>query len=137
MHTVLLAIHRWLPYFKLYKLVIFTDNAMVNRSLRRRSVRGPAMVPLCKITDIAALHNIDIYTQWIPALKNALADLLSRRNFAKPANQFPLLTQEPLAEIHQSHGTQTSAFPESQPATSGGALAQITDEHTKQLAVAM
>ena len=47
-----------------------------------------------------------------------LADLLSRRDFAKLANQFPLLAQEP--ETHRNHGTMTSTSPASQPATSGG-----------------
>ena len=135
MHTVLLAIQRWLPYFKLHKLVIFTDNATVYHGLRRRSVRGPAMDPLRKITHIAALHNIDIHAQWIPTHENALADLLSRRNFAKLANQFLLLAQEP--ETHLNHGIQTSAFPESQPATSGWASAKIPDKHMKRPAVAM
>ena len=45
MHTVLLAIQRWLPHFKLHKLVIFTDNATVYHSLRRRSRAGSCHGP--------------------------------------------------------------------------------------------
>ena len=93
------------------------------------------MGPLRKITHIAALHNIDIHARWIPTHKNALADLLSCRNFTKLANQFPLLAQEP--ETHRSHGMPILASPASQPATSGGASAQIPDEHTKQPVRAM
>ena len=93
MHTVLLAIQRWLPRFRHHRLVIFTDNTTVFHGLSRRSVRGPAMDPLRKITLCAAQQDIDIYPQWIPTLENILADLLSRRDFNKLANLFPLLTQ--------------------------------------------
>lgn len=135
MHIVLLAIQRWLLYFGLYELVIFTDNTTVYHGLRRHSVQGPAMDPFRKITYLAALHNIDIHAQWIPTHENTLADLLSRRDFTKLANQLPLLTQEP--NTRQSHATLTSASLALQPATSSGASVQIPDKHTKQPAIAM
>ena len=134
MHTVLLAKQRWIPYFKLDKQVIFNDNATVYHGLCCHTVWGPAMDPLPKITHIAALHNINIHALYLHMHKNALANLLSRHNFPKLANQFPLLAPEQLAAIPQSHGTQTSAFPELQPATNGSTSAQIPDEHMKQLA---
>ena len=131
MHTVLVALQRWLPYFEHHQLVIFTDNTTVFHGLRRRSARGPAADPLRKITLLAALHDIDIHARWIPTHQNTLADLLSRRDFNKLANMFPLLAQEPTPgpETHPSPGTPTLAFPASQPATYGGASAQTPGEH--------
>ena len=130
MHIVLQAMQCWLLHFKVHKLVIFTDNTMVYHGLRRRSVWGPAMDPLRKITLFAALHNIDLHVQWIPTHENALADLLSRRDFTKLTNLFPLLAQEPLLGTRRIPGTWTLAFLASQPAISGRASAQIPDEHT-------
>ena len=111
------------------QLVIYTDNTTVLHGLNHRSVRGPAADPLRKITLLAALHDIDIHARWIPTHENTLADLLSRRNFNKLANQFPLLAQEPLPKTHRSPGTLTSASPAAQPATYGGASARTPGEH--------
>ena len=121
---------RWLLHFKLHKLVIFTDNTTVYHGLRRRSVRGPDLDPLRKITLFAALHNIDLHARWNPTHENALTDLLSRRDFTKLTNLFPLLAQEPLSETRRIPSTRTLASLASQPAISGGASAQIPDEHT-------
>ena len=71
MHTVLLANQRQLQCFKHYKLVIFTDNTTVLGGLRYRSVRGPAMDPLCKVAPLAALYDsnlptVDPYTREYP-----------------------------------------------------------------------
>ena len=93
MHTVLLVIQHWLPLFRHHRLVIFTDNTTVFHGLSHRSVRGPAMDPLRRITLCAALQDIDICPQWIPTHENTLADLLSRRDFNKLADLFPLLAQ--------------------------------------------
>ena len=94
MDTVFLAIQRWLPRFRHYRLVIFADNTTVFHGPSRRSVQGPAMDPLRKITHCAAQQDIDIYPQWIPTHENILADLLSCRDFNKLADLFPLLTQK-------------------------------------------
>lgn len=98
MHTVLLALQRWGAHFAHCRLIIHTDNTTVSNGLRRRSVRGDSMEPLRSITLFAAHNDIEIQTRWIPTNENTLADLLSRRNFDKIAEQFPLLAQpeEPL-----------------------------------------
>ena len=136
MHTVLLAMQRWYSYFEHHQLVIFTDNTTVFHGLCHHSVRGSAMDPRRKITLLAAVHDIDIQARWIPTHENTLADLLSRRDFAKLANLFPLLAQEPSPpaslETHPNPGTPTLASPVSQPVTYGGASAPIPDEHTTQ-----
>ena len=92
---MLLAMQRWYSYFEHHQLVIFTDNTTVFHGLCHRLVRGSAMDPRRKITLLAAVHDIDIQARWIPTHENTLADLLSRRDFAKLANLFPLLAQEP------------------------------------------
>ena len=135
MHTVLVALQRWLPYFEHHQLVIFTDNTTVFHGLRRHSARGPAADPLRKITLLAALHDIDIHGRWIPTHQNMLADVLSRRNFNKLANMFPLLAQKPTPETHRSLGIPILAFPASQPATYGGASARTPGEHIDRKSV--
>ena len=75
MHTVLLVNQRQLPCFKHYKLVIFTDNTTVLGGLRYRSVRGPAMDPLCEVAPLAALYDSNLPTV-IPTHENILADLV-------------------------------------------------------------
>ena len=80
MHTVHLTTKRWLPHFRHHRLVIFTDNTTVFHGLSRRSMRGPAIDPLRKITLCVALQDIEICPQWIPMHENTLADLLSRRD---------------------------------------------------------
>ena len=136
MDTVLLAMQRCYSYFEHHQLVIFTDNTTVFHGLCHRSVRGSAMDPLRKITLLAAVHDIDIQAQWIPTHENTLADPLSRRDFAKLANLFPLLAQEPnppsSLETHPNPGTPTLASPVSQSVTYGGASAPIPDEYTTQ-----
>ena len=137
MHTVLLAIQRWLPLFSHDQLIVFIDNSTVFHGLQRRSVRRSAMDPLRKITLLAALHNVDIQAQWLPTHENTLADLLSRRNSSKLADLFPLLAQEPLTEIPQNLGTPILVSPALLPIISGGASAPTQDEHTAPRAEAM
>ena len=139
MHTVLLAIQRWLPLFSHDQLIVFTDNSTVFHELQRRSVRGPSMDPLRKTTPPAAPHDPDVHAQWIPTHENTPADLLSRRNFSnlKLADHFPLLAQEPLTEIPQNLGTPILVFPALPPVISGGASAPTHDEHTIPRAEAM
>ena len=136
MHTVLLALRRWHKHFANCRLIIHTDNTTVLSGLRRHSVRGSAMEPLRNITLCAAHHDIEMHAKWIPTHENILADLLSRRDFDKIANQFPRLAQEPLHGTHQSHGTQILASTAQLPATFGGDSAQIPDEPMTQHAVA-
>ena len=136
MHTVLLALQRWHIHFADCRLIIHTDNTTVFSGLRRHSVRGSAMEPLRNITLCAAHHDIEIHPKWIPTHENTLADLLSRRDFNKIADQFPCLAQKPSHGTHRSHGTQILASTAQPPATSGGDSAQIPDEPTIQHAAA-
>ena len=68
---------------------------------------------------------------YVPSQENLLADLLSRRDFKKLANSFPLLTQ-PMTVTRRHPGTTTSTYPASPPATSGGASAPILDVHMER-----
>jgi hypothetical protein len=53
---------------------------------------GVAMEPLREITLLAALDEITFSAHWVPPGDNLLADLLSRRQFAKIAEIYPLLS---------------------------------------------
>jgi hypothetical protein len=93
MLAILTAFRLWLPEFSGGKhIAIHTDNTAVYHGLNKRSMRGPAMEPLREITLLAALHDITFSAHWIPTSDNLLADLLSRRQFAKIADLCPLLS---------------------------------------------
>ena len=79
---------RLLPFFERHQLAVVT-NTTVFYDLRRRSVGGPAMGLLRKITLLATLHDINIHARWIPTHENTLADLLSRRDLASLLTFFP------------------------------------------------
>jgi hypothetical protein len=92
MLAILTAFRLWLPKFSCKHIAIHTDNTAVYHGLNKRSMRGPAMEPLREITLLAALHDITISVHWLPTKDNLLADLLSRRQFAKIAEICPLLS---------------------------------------------
>ncbi|KAA8914381.1 hypothetical protein FN846DRAFT_751187, partial [Sphaerosporella brunnea] len=83
MLAVLTAFRLWLSKFSCKHIAVHTDNTAVYHGLHKRSIRGPAMDPLREITLLAALHDITFTAHWIPTKDNLLADLLSRRQFAK------------------------------------------------------
>jgi hypothetical protein len=130
MLAVLTAFRLWLPKFSGKNIAIHTDNTAVYHGLNKRSMRGPAMEPLREITLLAALHDITFSAHWISTSDNLLADLLSRRQFAKIADLCPLLSQN-LMPTHRRISSATplrtgmpmSASLASPPATSGGASA--------------
>jgi hypothetical protein len=93
MLAILTAFRLWLPKFSGGKhIAIHTDNTAVYHGLLKRSIRGPAMEPLREIILLAALHDITFSAHWISTADNLLADLLSRRQFAKIAELCPLLS---------------------------------------------
>ena len=61
MHTVPIAMQRWLLFFTNHQLVVSTDNSTVLQGLLRRSVQGFAIDPLCTSTLLsvssATVHN--------------------------------------------------------------------------------
>jgi hypothetical protein len=92
MLATLTAFRLWLPGFSGKHIAIHTDNTAVYHGLNKRSMRGPAMDPVGEITLLAALHDITFSAHWIPTADSLLADLLSRRQFAKIAELCPLLS---------------------------------------------
>jgi hypothetical protein len=106
MLAILTSFKLWTAAFSGKHITIHTDNTAVYHGLNKRSIRGPAMEPLREITLLAALHDITFAAQWIPTKDNLLADLLSRRQFAKIVEICPLLT-----------GPQPKKCPPTQPIT--------------------
>jgi hypothetical protein len=141
MLAILTAFRLWLPKFSSKHIAIHTDNTAVYHGLNKRSIRGPAMEPLREITLLAALHDITFFAHWIPTSENILADLLSRRQFAKIADLCPLLAQnlqptQPSSTTHLKTGTPMLASLGLQPAISGGASAPIHGAPTQLPATA-
>jgi hypothetical protein len=143
MLAILTAFRLWLSQFSGKHITIHTDNTAVYHGLNKRSMRGPAMEPLREITLLAALHDITFSAHWIPTSDNVLADLLSRRQFAKIADLCPLLSQnlqptrsQTSSATHQRTGMPMLASLASPPAISGGASAPTHDAPMQPLATA-
>ena len=129
MNAVLVALRLWGEHFTHSRLVVHTDNSVVFHGLQHWTTRSSAISPLREIALLSAKQDIQIQPIWIPSQENLLADLLSRRDFKKLANTFPLLTQH---TIHRHPGTKTSTSPALLPATFGGVSAPTPDGHMEQ-----
>jgi hypothetical protein len=101
------------------------------------------MEPLREITLLAALHDITFSAHGIPTSDNYLADLLSRRQFAKIADLCPLLAQN--LQPTQRQTSSVTPLRTGMPmlaslalplATSGGASVPTHDAPTQLLATA-
>jgi hypothetical protein len=143
MLAILTAFRLWLSEFSCKHLAIHTGNTAVYHGLNKRSIRGPPMEPLREITLLAALHDITFSAHWIPTSDNVLADLLSRRQFAKIADLCPVLSQNLQPTRSQTSsatrpriGMPMLASLASPPAISGGASAPTHDAPTQLLATA-
>jgi hypothetical protein len=136
MLAILTAFRLWLPEFSCKHIAIYTDNTAVYHGLNKRSMRGPAMEPLREITLLAALHDITFSAHWLPTKENLLADLLSRRKFAKIADLCPLLSQNAYSATRRRTGMPMSASLALPPATCGGASAPIHVAPTQLPAIA-
>jgi hypothetical protein len=139
MLAILTGFRLWLSKFSGKHISIHTDNTAVYHGLNKRSMRGPAMEPLREITLLAALHDITFSAHWISTSDNLLADLLSRRQFAKVADLCPLLTQNSLptsSATPQRTGMPTSASLAPPLATSGGVSVPTHDAPMQLPAIA-
>lgn len=86
MMAVLHALQLWAQEFEGALLIIHGDNTGVVNGLQNLSIRGPALKPLQEIAMILALHDIVIESRWLPSEENLLADILSRGQWAKLAD---------------------------------------------------
>jgi hypothetical protein len=57
------------------------DNSSVVDALNKRSIKGPAIVPLQRILLVAAVSDIQILPFWIPSRENMVADAASRYDY--------------------------------------------------------
>lgn len=86
MMAVLHALQLWAPKLERTRLIIHGDNTGVVNGLQNLSIRGPALDPLREIAMILALRDIVIESIWLPSEENRLADILSRGQWTKLAN---------------------------------------------------
>lgn len=87
MGAVLHALQKWASEFEGAQLIIHGDNTSVVQGLHNLSMQGPAMSPLREIAMILALRQIVIESHWLSSEDNLLADLLSRGQWARLANE--------------------------------------------------
>jgi hypothetical protein len=101
MFAVLQALQLWLASFAGRRVHVYCDNEAVVTALRKQTIRGNAISPLRKIAMLAALHDVQLTIHWIATAENALADALSRWDWARVANMCPHLQVQELSALLQ------------------------------------
>ena len=86
MFAILHAFMLWHEIWSGGLVRIACDNSSVVDALNKRSIKGPAIVPLQRILLIAAVFDIQILPFWIPSEENMVADAASRFDYRKLAN---------------------------------------------------
>jgi hypothetical protein len=76
LRTVLTAFKLWANRWEHHKLVVFTDNKLVESALRKTSSKGaPAFMDIIQeLLLLAAAHDLILVPEWLPSAKNTLAD---------------------------------------------------------------
>jgi hypothetical protein len=86
MFAVLHAFLLWHEAWRNGKVRLACDNTSVVDAINKRSIRGPAIIPLQRIFLIAAVYDIEILPFWIPSGENVVADAASRQDYKKLAD---------------------------------------------------
>ena len=86
MLAVLHAFLLWHEAWKGGKVRLACDNSSVVDAINKRSIKGPAIIPLQRIFLIAAVYDIEILPFWIPSRENIVADAASRHDYKKLAD---------------------------------------------------
>lgn len=84
--AVLHALQKWTQEFKKARLIIHGDNTGVVNGLKSLAVCGPALDLLQNVIMILALQDIIVESYWLSSEDNSLADILSRGQWSKLAN---------------------------------------------------
>lgn len=84
--AVLHALQKWTREFEGTQLIIHGDNTGVVNGLKNLSIKGPALDPLRDAIMILALRDIVVESHWLLSEKNSLADILSRGQWQKLAD---------------------------------------------------
>lgn len=93
MMAVLQALQQWASKFEGARLIIHGNNTGVVNGLENLSIRGPALDPLREAVMILALRDIVIESRWLASKENLLADILSRGQWAKLADEYKHLQE--------------------------------------------
>src|SRR2546430_1459316 len=83
------------------------DNSVIISALNSKSVKGEAIHPLQLIFLMAALNDIELFSEWLSTKENWIADALSHFQIDKVANLFPQL-QGPSFQHHRETGKSMS-----------------------------
>ena len=78
MFAILHAFLLWHEIWSGGRIRIACDNSAVVDAINKRSIRGPAILPLQRILLIAAVFDIQILPFWLPSEENMIADAASR-----------------------------------------------------------
>lgn len=77
---------------------LYYDNFAIAAGVRKTSICGSAMHPLCAIAMLVAINDVQISSRWIPTKTNHLANLLFCDELMIIANKFPHFTDEDHSE---------------------------------------
>jgi len=100
MRAVEQALLYWGKSWRGKKVVMHIDNRAVAYAVENRTMRGASMTVLRRCLLLAAEHDLDLRTRWIPTQENTLADALSRFNYEKIANLAPQLSH-PVCDLRR------------------------------------
>lgn len=91
LRAVLTALKLWAHRWSHHKLVVFTDNKLVEHALLKTSSKGaPEFMDLLQqLLLLAAAHDLTLVPEWLPSAENTLADALSRLNLKVVTNLCP------------------------------------------------
>ena len=91
MRTMLHVLRQWLSRFKSNKMIIHCDNQTVCFELVKNTMRDSAMIFFRDVIMLFALHDILIEMKWLDSKFNHLADLLSRDEHDRIADEYSQL----------------------------------------------
>jgi len=76
--AIVYAFTLWSEQWENKHAIVFCNNEAVIKGVKKRSIRGAAIHPLQMRFLLAANHDIDVATVWVPLKANALVDALLR-----------------------------------------------------------
>jgi hypothetical protein len=84
---VLTALKLWANRWVHHRLIVFTDNKLVEHTILKTSKGAPDFMDLLQESLLlAAAHNLILVSEWLPSAENTLADALSRLDLKAVTN---------------------------------------------------
>jgi hypothetical protein len=96
-YAILFAFAKWGSTWRGHTVIIMCDNSTIVSCLNSKSIKGDAIHVLQLIFLVAALDDIEIFSEWLSTKENWIADALSRFQIDKVTNFFPQFNSHPMS----------------------------------------